>query len=316
MKEEKMSGIIENTKAVVTKQPSLVLSGVVSRMTSHDMEVFLCGWGAAFVNIGITFPINKIMFRQQLHGVTARKAINQLQKEGFRHLYRGLLSPLLQKTTSLSLMFGSYYKIQNTLSENYPSLWLPANRSISALIAGTLEACLCPFERIQVLMQDRQYQSHFYNTAHAFKEVRRYGCREYYRGLTAILMRNGPSNIPFFLVRDYLMETLPKADSHAFQISQDFVSGAVLGAVLSTIFYPVNVVKVQMQCKFGGEFDGFMKTFTQVWIERDRKLKKLFRGAQINFIRSFISWGVINATYELLMRHVFGRSSRLADSMS
>ena len=25
---------------------------------------FLCGWGAAFINISITFPINKIMFRQ------------------------------------------------------------------------------------------------------------------------------------------------------------------------------------------------------------------------------------------------------------
>lgn len=25
---------------------------------------FICGWGAALVNIGITFPINKIIFRQ------------------------------------------------------------------------------------------------------------------------------------------------------------------------------------------------------------------------------------------------------------
>lgn len=108
---------------------------------------------------------------------------------------------------------------------------------------------LCPFERIQVLMQDRQYKDHFDNTAHAFKEVRKYGFREYYRGLSAVLLRNGPSNVPFFLFRDYAMENLPRSNSQADRISQDFFCGAVLGATLSTIFYPVNVVKVKMQCK-------------------------------------------------------------------
>lgn len=34
--------------------------------TSHnsDFNVFVCGWGAAIINITITFPLNKIIFRQ------------------------------------------------------------------------------------------------------------------------------------------------------------------------------------------------------------------------------------------------------------
>ena len=35
---------------------------------------FLCGWGAAFINISITFPINKIMFRQV--GAVSRLVLN------------------------------------------------------------------------------------------------------------------------------------------------------------------------------------------------------------------------------------------------
>lgn len=32
----------------------------------HDMREFICGWGAAFVNINMTFPINKVIFRYKL----------------------------------------------------------------------------------------------------------------------------------------------------------------------------------------------------------------------------------------------------------
>lgn len=30
----------------------------------YDWREFVCGWGAAFINISITFPINKLIFRQ------------------------------------------------------------------------------------------------------------------------------------------------------------------------------------------------------------------------------------------------------------
>ncbi|XP_071141599.1 mitochondrial nicotinamide adenine dinucleotide transporter SLC25A51-like [Mytilus edulis] len=312
MKNHNMEEMLQKP-GTISKQE---MSTYIQSRNTKNYEEFICGWGAAFVNIGFTFPINKVMFRQQLHGVRVCKAVGQLQKEGMRHLYRGLLAPLLQKTTSLSLMFGAYYKIQHHLTVEHPSLPLHGVRIFSALTAGTLEAVLCPFERIQVLMQDRQYKDHFDNTAHAFKEVRKYGFREYYRGLSAVLLRNGPSNVPFFLFRDYAMENLPRSDSQADRISQDFFCGAVLGATLSTIFYPVNVVKVKMQCKLSGDFDSFWTVSKKVWIERDRKLKKLFRGVHINFTRSFISWGIINATYEFLMRNMFGSNTRLADSKS
>ena len=66
----------------------------------------------------VTFPINKVMFRQQLTGNGMLSVGMALYHEGFRLLfgfsdllilrYRGIGAPIMQKTLSTSLMFGTY----------------------------------------------------------------------------------------------------------------------------------------------------------------------------------------------------------------
>lgn len=274
-------------------------------LQTRDYREFICGWGAAVINVCITFPINKVMFRQQLYDISSLRALEQLQKEGLQLLYRGMVSPLLQKTTTMSIMFGTYYQCQRSIYEQFPSLWLPVNKAAAAMIAGTTEAILTPLERVQVLMQGKNSEKMFHNTIHAFRELKPYGFCEYYRGLSAVLLRNGPSNIPFFIGRDYLKEYFPSTDSGPRRLVRDFICGAFLGAVISTVFYPVNVVKVRMQSNLGGEFVGFIATFQIIMEERNYNLRKLFRGVHLNYTRAFISWGITNAAYELLLEFIF-----------
>ncbi|XP_061184866.1 mitochondrial nicotinamide adenine dinucleotide transporter SLC25A51-like [Saccostrea echinata] len=288
---------------------------VLSESEDSSAE-FVCGWGSAFVNITVTFPINKVMFRQQLLGVRTFAALRQLQTEGLSNLYRGFFPPLIQKTASMTLMFGIYYKSCNYLNKQYPQTPY-FNSIVSATFAGALEALLLPFERIQVLMQDKNYNHRFENARHAAKELRSiYGVKEFYRGGSAILLRNCGSNILFFLGRDYLMNALPHPDTVLERTTQDFICGAALGAFLSTLFYPVNVVKVKMQSKVGGTFEGLVHTLRIVQEERKHSIRKLFRGVHINFTRSFLSWGIVNATYEFLMVKLFSRSSRKNNHVS
>merc|ERR1719341_2347128 len=49
------------------------------------------------------------MFRQQLHGISALEAVNQLKREGMLALYRGILPPLLQKSVAGWLWHGQKY---------------------------------------------------------------------------------------------------------------------------------------------------------------------------------------------------------------
>ncbi|KAL7298658.1 hypothetical protein TKK_0008423 [Trichogramma kaykai] len=265
------------------------------KLNTNDAQEFFCGVGSALINVTVTYPVNKIIFRQILENISAAGAFRQLSKEGPRLLYRGMLPPLCQKTISLSLMFSIYEGCKERL------YFLTNDRATASLcaafFAGTVEAAFMPLERVQTLLQDWRYHNKFKNTPQAFSLLlRQYGLAECYRGLVPIIFRNGLSNIFFFSLRNQAMQYIDKENS----MLANFMTGAVIGGITSTVFYPMNVIKIHMQSKIGGDFEKFTKCCKEVYISRDRKLSSFYKGVQLNFVRSFISWGVINASYYAL----------------
>jgi len=236
-----------------------------------------------------------------LHGVGLRNAASQLMNEGFSTLYRGIGPPLFQKTISTSLMFGTYDAIQKPLLQS--NLNSKLSKVIAALVAGTAEAALTPFERVQTLLQDNHYNKNFINMRHAIKIIASdYSVSEFYRGLTPILLRNGPSNISFFLLREaattYIV--IPPTAWTGYKVFKEFLTGAFIGALNSALFYPCNVLKVHMQSNLGGPFQSIQKAAVQIYRERGNKVSYFYRGVHMNYTRSFVSWGVINVAYENL----------------
>nr|XP_057919553.1 mitochondrial nicotinamide adenine dinucleotide transporter SLC25A51-like [Doryrhamphus excisus]XP_057919554.1 mitochondrial nicotinamide adenine dinucleotide transporter SLC25A51-like [Doryrhamphus excisus]XP_057919555.1 mitochondrial nicotinamide adenine dinucleotide transporter SLC25A51-like [Doryrhamphus excisus]XP_057919556.1 mitochondrial nicotinamide adenine dinucleotide transporter SLC25A51-like [Doryrhamphus excisus]XP_057919557.1 mitochondrial nicotinamide adenine dinucleotide tran len=283
----------------------LLSSGPLSATLGPQGKHYVCGSVAAFTNILVTFPIQKVLFRQQLHGVVAIEAVRQLQRDGLRNLYRGLLPPLLQKSTTVAIMFGLYEDFSRVLLQRADGSGVPEliTRSFAAALAGTAEAFLTPFERVQTLLQDHRHHGRFNNTAHTFRTLlTEYGVRECYRGLVPIVLRNGPSNVLFFGLRGPIKDHLPEATSKAGHLVVDFVCGGVLGAALGIMFFPLNVVKSRAQAQVGGAFQPCRQVLLTVWRERGRSVAMLFRGAHLNYHRSLLSWGIINATYELLLK--------------
>ncbi|XP_054719907.1 mitochondrial nicotinamide adenine dinucleotide transporter SLC25A51-like [Uloborus diversus] len=274
-----------------------------------EYEEFICGWGSAFINIVITFPINKVMFRQMLHAVDSQHAIRQLKKEGLQFLYRGCLPPLLQKTASVSLMFGTYKTFSESISSGFQSISPLTVLCAAATLAGSTEALLTPFERVQILLQDRHYNMKFRNTYHAFVDLRQYGMKEYYRGFTPILLRNSVGNILFFSLKDKVKLVLPQSDSVVHHLINDFISGAFVGALTSTIFYPVNVVKTQMQVCCGTPFVSLIEAFKITFNDRGRSIRKMYLGVHVNYTRAFISWGIINASHQMLKKCFFSNET-------
>ena len=49
---------------------------------AREWREYVAGWGSGIVNITLTFPVNKMMFRQQLHGISAWDSAGQLRAEG------------------------------------------------------------------------------------------------------------------------------------------------------------------------------------------------------------------------------------------
>ncbi|XP_076046663.1 mitochondrial nicotinamide adenine dinucleotide transporter SLC25A51 isoform X2 [Oratosquilla oratoria] len=273
---------------------------------NSDSREFICGWGAAFINITVTFPMNKVMFRQMLHGISTNTAVKQLKKEGIKNLYRGILPPLCQKTVSTSIMFGMYGAYHRTIAQHYPGLSDGMKLTLAAMLAGCTEAILCPFERVQTVLQDKKFHGMYRNSAHISRELLKYGPSEYYRGMGAILLRNGPSNVLFFGLRGQLKEIFPSlGNSWYSQLLGDFISGAFLGAFISTVMYPINVLKTHQQCQVGGPFISIRATFWDIYNSRNRKLSRIFSGVHVNYSRALVSWGIINASYEVLHKLLY-----------
>ncbi|XP_037071816.1 solute carrier family 25 member 51-like [Pollicipes pollicipes] len=223
------------------------------------------------------------MFRQMLHGVSMWSALGQLRSEGLLFLYRGILPPLFQKTISVSVMFGMYDQYQRQLEGRLPRLGRPLVDMGAAVLAGATEALLTPFERIQILMQDRHYHSRYANTWHAARELRVHGLAEYYRGMVPILLRNGASNVLFFGLRERLKAAAPHGGGRASAAAWDFTCGALIGAFISTVMYPLNVIKTHMQSGVGGPYRGIVETLGEVYRARGRSVRALFRGVHVNY---------------------------------
>ncbi|XP_075147057.1 mitochondrial nicotinamide adenine dinucleotide transporter SLC25A51 [Haematobia irritans] len=269
---------------------------------SFQWKEFACGCGAAFVNIGITYPIYKMIFRQILHDVPITSAFSQLRHEGLMFLYRGMLPPLAQKTISLSIMFGVFDGTRRYLVDDYCMNPYKA-KIIAGIAAGTVETLLLPFERVQTLLAHSKYHEYFANTQHAFKYVMtHHGFKELYRGIVPVLWRNGPSNALFFILREEASIHLPQRSTASSKAAQEFMSGAIIGASVSTLFYPLNVIKVAMQSDMGHPSESMTQSLLKIYRERGNSVAHFYRGCGFNTARSFVSWGVMNAAYENLKK--------------
>lgn len=154
-----------------------------------------------------------------LHGIKIGPAFSQLHSEGITFLYRGVFPPLLQKTFSLSLMFGVYDGVKKPSIELYEMNEYSA-KCFAGIVAGTFEAILMPFERIQTILADAAYHEKYQNTHHAFRMIiSEHGWKELYRGLFPILVRNGPSNAVFFVLREEAQKLPQKVNSQNVQLN-------------------------------------------------------------------------------------------------
>jgi len=262
---------------------------------------YAAGFFSSATNILLTYPVNKLIFRQQIYRLKSVDAFRQLRYEGFSILYRGMALPLMQKTFTLGIMFGTNSHYLSFLrSRSTKDQWY--HQPIASALAGSTEALLTPLERTQVLLQTPKYNTSIRNGLHAFIIMyQEYGLIEYYRGLTLILIRNSVSNMIFFAYRKPVKNMLPLASSNFEHAIYDFLSGGVLGALLSTFTYPLNVLKNIQQSELGGPYQHPLTILRSVYNERGKSYKEFYIGAKWNFLRSLISWGIINSCYEMYL---------------
>ncbi|XP_053554920.1 solute carrier family 25 member 53 [Bombina bombina] len=250
----------------------------------------------------LTFPIYKTVFRQQLHTLTIRSAVQQLRTEGLVHLYRGLKPPLIAKTVQGTLLFGTQPTILSFLSEEAKPK--TKYRFLSGLISGGLEAVVfAPFERLQNILQDGRNNSRFPSVSSIMHDFHSYDTRNklfcgFYRGFTPILARNALGSALYFSCKEPVRDVLSLHGMPAWVSS--FVSGTVNGALISLALYPLSVLVSNMQAQAGKGLPSAVKMMGSVWMQCGGKVSQLYRGASLIALRSCITWGVTTAIHDTL----------------
>jgi hypothetical protein len=185
---------------------------------------FLRGSLAGIVNVAATYPLNKLISRQAYEGLHVAAAWRTILEDvRLGNLFRGVWPPLLQRTLASGAMFASYdfwfhqlrlayhggarARDSRAATDIRDEAWQV--RVGAAFLAGSSEWLLTPLERTQTLLQHRKY-THVYATGRqAVQAMARVGPREFFRGGSAILLRNGPANALFFSLRDAAHDALP-----------------------------------------------------------------------------------------------------------
>ena len=93
------------------------------------------------------------------------------------------------------------------------------------------------------------------------------------------------------------------APLHPRHILSSFVAGGIIGALTSTLFFPLNVVKARQMSQLGGCHPSTLSVLRLILHERDYKLAAMFRGVQLNFTRSMFTWAFTNTAYEVLCQY-------------
>lgn len=239
-----------------------------------------------------------------LNQTKPHQAFLQMYNEGLFLLYRGVLPPLIQRSVSLSLMFGIYEETRRKLIRD-TDLSEGAIKTLAGMAAGSTEALLVPFERVQTLLTDNNYLKKFKNTIHAVKVIgKEYGIKEYFRGATPVIMKNGVSNSLFFTLRDEIRSRITNSNLVLSDAVNEFLCGSLTGMMLSFIFFPLNVVKIAMQRQLGVKFESMFQTFKRLHNERNNSIRNIYIGVYMNSLKACLSWGIINVSFEELKKFV------------
>ena len=194
------------------------------------------------------------MFRQQLTGNGMLSVGKALYHEGFRLLfaysnllilrYRGIGAPIMQKTLSTSLMFGTYdfyrhsilsaqrrvsgYVVLHRFDPSPEATETVGIRLAASSLSGLTEALLTPFERVQTLLQIPRYNTRFTNFFDACHQL---GLRESFTGFSsslialltssAVALRNCIGSGLFLFFRDPIKRLLPQSSSPAGSLYPD-----------------------------------------------------------------------------------------------
>ncbi|KAJ9121237.1 hypothetical protein QFC24_004912 [Naganishia onofrii] len=246
-------------------------------------------------------PKDTIKTRMQLetgkgqHGIVGMMR-EIVAKEGASRLYRGIIPPLMLEAPKRAIKFAANSYWGNIFTSNGAQPMTQSLAILTGCAAGATESfVVTPFELVKIRLQDKA--STYTSPSDVIKKtVAKEGVMGLYNGMEATFWRHVSWNGGYFGTIYTVRGVLPKAESKSGELFNNFVSGAIGGAVGTMINTPFDVVKSRIQMHSTGEwtFPALLRT------AREEGVGALYKGFAPKVLRLAPGGGVLLLVVEAL----------------
>lgn len=230
-----------------------------------------------------------------------------IQKEGFGRLYRGLVPPLMLEAPKRAVKFAANDAWGKTFKGWAGTDQMTQQLSIlTGCSAGATESIVVvPFELVKIRLQDRESAGKYKGPIDVIRKiVAAEGVLGMYNGLESTFWRHVWWNGGYFGCIYQVRSLLPKTESKAQELRNNFISGAVGGFVGTAINTPFDVVKsrVQNSPRIHGQMPKYNWTFPSlVIIAKEEGVAALYKGFLPKVLRLAPGGGVLLLVVEFTL---------------
>ncbi|KAI8138760.1 putative mitochondrial ornithine carrier protein AmcA/Ort1 [Fennellomyces sp. T-0311] len=272
-----------------------------------------------------TQPLDRPYFTGPWHCFTST-----IKQEGVRGLFTGMASPMVGSMVENAALFFGYRQVQRLIREysatpeqretmaamsesDLPPLSLPQLVLAGATSGAMASFVLTPVElvkcKLQVQLADSsvqrliQYRGPMHVITYTLKN---HGLGGFYRGYLATLIRETGGGAFWFGVYEYVCAQMMKrrntTNKKDLTAPELMLAGGLGGAGYNFSFYPVDVIKSQMQTDqellASARPRSFVQTAREIYAGAG--IKGFYRGCGITVARSLPTSAIIFLTYETL----------------
>lgn len=269
----------------------------------NPLKSFLTGGFGGICNVLCGHPLDTIKVRLQtmptpppgvdpMYKGTFDCAKKTIANEGVRGLYKGMSAPLTGVAPIFAVCFAGY-ALGKRLQQS------DANKKLTysqIFVAGSFSGIfstliMAPGERIKCLLQvqqaaggERKYNGMIDCAVKLYKEG---GIRSVFRGSCATALRDCPANGLYFLIYEFLQDTIKKnSGNENVGVFSALFAGGMAGMGYWILGMPADVLKSRLQTAPEGTYKHGVRSVFKDLMKKDGPLA-LYRGVTPVMLRAF-----------------------------